>query len=75
MEIGNNKDTRILLYYTHKGISSSPLGLGLGGGGWKSPKAASSNKCWPGQCGVHLPGLARRQGLPEQQPEGRLTSA
>ncbi|CAL8175876.1 unnamed protein product [Prunus armeniaca] len=54
------------------GISSSPLGLGLGG---ESPKAASSNKCWPEQCGVHLPGLARRRRQPEREPECELTSS
>ncbi|CAL2254823.1 unnamed protein product [Prunus armeniaca] len=58
------------------------LGGGGGGGGWggwggwgcKSPNASSSNKGWPGQSGVHEPGLARRQGEPELQPEDRLTS-
>ncbi|CAL2226168.1 unnamed protein product [Prunus armeniaca] len=54
----------------HKAIYSSPLRLGLGGGVGESPNASSSNKGWPGQCGVHLPGLARRQGEPELHPKG-----
>ncbi|CAL2278181.1 unnamed protein product [Prunus armeniaca] len=75
-----NKDTSVFesTFYCSAATAAlaayaAPSGSGWGGG--ESPNASSSIKGWPGQCGVHLPGLAPRRRQPEREPECELTSS